>query len=183
MMNFKWQTLVAGCAVLVALLFVVAEVEARRGGGGGGRGGGRSFSRSGPAASGSVRSHKSMGSQRGGNQMSQRDHRGADRGDRRGDRNDARKENREDWQDHRDDVREDRQDFAEDVYDDRRDYYDDRYRRRVGVSITYATFSSLSCDTIHVGGVTYYQCGHDWYSRSYRGGNVTYIVVNAPAGY
>jgi hypothetical protein len=71
------------------------------------------------------------------------------------------------------------------VRDDRRDWYDDRYRRRVGVSLTYATFRSLSCTstTVIVGGVTYYRCGADWYSRAYTGGNVTYIVVTAPAGH
>jgi hypothetical protein len=71
------------------------------------------------------------------------------------------------------------------VRDDRRDWYNDRYRYRVGVSITYATFSSLSCTTtsVNVNGVTYYRCDNDWYSRAYSGGNVTYVVVKAPAGY
>jgi len=96
------------------------------------------------------------------------------RGDRQDDIQDARKERREDWQDYGDDVR-----------DDRRDWYNDRYRYRVGVSITYATFSSLSCTstTVHVNGVTYYRCDNDWYSRAYSGGNVTYVVVKAPTGY
>ena len=203
MMNWKWQSMVAGCAVLVALLFVVAEVEARRGGGGrggGGRGGGgRSFSRSGPASGGSVRSHQAPSGQRGGNRSSLSDNRGSmqdnrserrgetqdnrserrgdmqdNRSERRGEVNDNRKENREDWQDHADDVR-----------DDRRDWYNDRYRYRVGVSLTYATFRSLSCTTssVNVNGVTYYRCDNDWYSRAYSGGNVTYVVVKAPAGY
>jgi hypothetical protein len=34
-----------------------------------------------------------------------------------------------------------------------------------------------------VNGVTYYSCGPTWYKRGYSGGSVTYIVVNAPAGY
>jgi hypothetical protein len=81
--------------------------------------------------------------------------------------------------------REDWQDYGDDVRDDRRDWYNDRYRYRVGVSISYTTFSSLSCTTttVHVDGVTYYRCDNDWYSRAYSGGNVTYIVVKAPAGY
>ncbi len=199
MMNWKWQSMVAGCAVLVALLFVVAEVEARRGGGGrggGGRGGGgKSFSRSGPASGGSVRSHRAPSGQRGGNRSSLSDSRGS-RQDNRGSRQDNRSEQRgnvsdnrndrlDDRQDHRDNVREDRQDFADDVRDDRRDWYNDRYRYRVGVSITYSTFSSLSCTTssVNVNGVTYYRCDNDWYSRAYSGGNVTYVVVKAPAGY
>ena len=182
MMNRKWQLVIAGCVCLVALLFIVAEVEARRGGGGGGRGGGgrgggKSFSRSGPASGGSVRSHQAPSGQRGGNRSSLSDNRGSrqdNRGDRQDDIQDARKERREDWQDYGDDVR-----------DDRRDWYNDRYRYRVGVNITYATFRSLSCTstTVHVNGVTYYRCDNDWYSRAYSGGNVTYIVVKAPAGY
>ena len=199
MMNWKWQSMVAGCAVLVALLFVVAEVEARRGGGGrggGGRGGGgKSFSRSGPASGGSVRSHQAQSGQRGGNRSNLSDNRGSmqdnrgsrqdNRSEQRGNVSDNRNDRLDDRQDHRDNVREDRQDFADDVRDDRRDWYNDRYRYRVGVSITYATFSSLSCTTssVNVNGVTYYRCDNDWYSRAYSGGNVTYVVVKAPAGY
>jgi len=199
MMNWKWQSMVAGCAVLVALLFVVAEVEARRGGGGrggGGRGGGgKSFSRSGPASGGSVRSHQAPSGQRGGNRSNLSDNRGSmqdnrgsrqdNRSEQRGNVSDNRNDRLDDRQDHRDNVREDRQDFADDVRDDRRDWYNDRYRYRVGVSITYATFSSLSCTTssVNVNGVTYYRCDNDWYSRAYSGGNVTYVVVKAPAGY
>ncbi len=200
MMNWKWQSMVAGCAVgcavLVALLFVVAEVEARRGGGGGGRGGGgKSFSRSGPASGGSVRSRQAPSGQRGGNRSNLSDNRGSmqenrgsrqdNRSEQRGNVSDNRNDRLDDRQDHRDNVREDRQDFADDVRDDRRDWYNDRYRYRVGVSITYATFSSLSCTTssVNVNGVTYYRCDNDWYSRAYSGGNVTYVVVKAPAGY
>ena len=96
------------------------------------------------------------------------------RSDRRDDMNDNRKENREDWQDHADDVR-----------DDRRDWVDDRHRRRVGASLTYSAFRSLSCvsTTVIVNGVTYYRCGTGWYSRAYHGGDVTYIIVTAPAGH
>ena len=196
MMNRKWQLVIAGCSCLVALLFVVAEVEARRGGGGGGRGGGgRSFSRSGPASGGSIRSHQAPSGQRGGNRSSLSDNRGS-RQDNRGDMQDNRSERRSNMQENRgdrqDDIqdarkerREDWQDYGDDVRDDRRDWYNDRYRYRVGASITYSTFRSLSCTstTVHVNGVTYYRCDNDWYSRAYSGGNVTYIVVKAPAGY
>jgi hypothetical protein len=120
------------------------------------------------------------------------DNRGANRGDRqsnrsdqRGDMQDNRNDRLDDVQDARKERREDWQDYGDDVRDDRRDWYDDRYRRAVGVSITYSAFRSLSCTstTVIVGGVTYYRCGSDWYSRAYTGGNVTYIVVTAPAGY
>ena len=192
MMNWKWQSMVAGCAVLVALLFVVAEVEARRGGGGrggGGRGGGgKSFSRSGPASGGSVRSSRAPSGQRGGNRSNLSDNRGSrqdNRGEQRGDMQENRGDRQDDIQDARKERREDWQDYGDDVRDDRRDWYNDRYRYRVGVSITYSTFSSLSCTTssVNVNGVTYYRCDNDWYSRAYSGGNVTYIVVKAPAGY
>jgi hypothetical protein len=199
MMNVKWQSLVAGCAVLAALLFVVAEVEARRGGGGGGRGGGggHSFSRSGPASGGSVRSHQVSRGQRG----SMQENRGANRGDRsgqRGDMRDDRSDRRDnvrddrgdhldDRLDHRDDAREDRQRYADEVRDDRRDWYEDnyRYRRRVGTVVTVSTFNSYSCTTtkVYVDGVTYYRCDDVWYSRAYHSGSVTYVVVTAPSGY
>lgn len=172
MMDMKWQSVIAGCAVLVALLFIVAEVEARRGGGGrgGGRGGGKSFSRSGPASHGSVRGHQSSSRNRSSNRSDMRDN----RSERRDDRRDYKAERRDDRRDYRDDVR-----------DDRRDYWDRRYRRRVGVSLTLGVFNSLSCasTTIYVNGFTYYRCGYDWYTRAYTGGNVTYIVVTAPAGH
>ncbi len=142
MMKWKWQSMVAGCAVLVAFLFIVEEVDARRGGGGGRRGGGgKSISRSGPASGGSVRSQKPTRSQS--------------------------------------------SNKRKDVRDDRRDWYDDRRRRRIGTSLTISAFRSLSCTSsrIYVGGVTYYRCGHEWYSRAYHGGNVTYVIVTAPSGY
>lgn len=191
MMTWKFQTLGAVCVVLVALLFVVAEVEARRGGGGGRGGGGRNFSRSGPASQGTVRSQRPSSVQRSGNQSHRQDRsvdrsdRQNNRGEQRGDRGDQRDDTREDRQQHRDDTREDRQDYVDDKYDDRRDWVDDRYRRRVGTVLTVSSFRSLSCtsSTIYVDGVNYYRCGSDWYSRAYHGGNVTYVIVDAPAGY
>jgi len=91
----------------------------------------------------------------------------------------------DDRQDYQKNAREDRQEFAENQFDERAEWYDDRWRFAVGASLTAATFSSLSCvsTTVIVGGVTYHRCDNSWYSRAYSGGNVTYIVVNAPAGY
>lgn len=162
MMKINWQSALAVCAVLVVLLFVVAEVEARRGGGGGG-GGGRSFSRSGPASSGSVRSQRSASGSHSGRQ-----------GNRSGQRN----EMRDDRTDYRNERRDDRRDFIDDRHDDRR-------RRRIGVSLTRSVFRGLSCNTttVYLNGITYYNCGYDWYTRAYAGSSVTYIVVTAPAGY
>jgi hypothetical protein len=107
------------------------------------------------------------------------------RSDNRSNRPENRSDRLDDRQDRRDDLRDDRRDYVDDVRDDRRDWYDDRYRRRVGVSLTFTAFRSLSCTStlIVVGGVTYYRCGSDWYSRAYHGGNVTYVIVTAPAGY
>ena len=189
MMILKWQSAVAVCAVLVTLLFVVAEVEARRGGGrGGGGGGGRSFSRSGPASGGSVRSHQAPSGQRSGsmgNRQGNRNDMQGNRNEQRGNRNEQRRDVNEDRRDHRDDVRDDHRDYRDDVRDDRRDWYDDRYRRRVGSVLTVSAFRSLSCTTtrIHVNGIDYYRCDSAWYSRAYSGGSVTYVIVTAPAGY
>jgi hypothetical protein len=40
----------------------------------------------------------------------------------------------------------------------------------------------LAPTTVVVGGTTYYQCGTAWYVRSYSGGDVSYVIVNPPAG-
>lgn len=89
---------------------------------------------------------------------------------------------RDNRQDRRGDVRDDRRDFREDRYDDRRRA---RRRRRVGSVLTRSTFRSLNCHStlIIVGNVTYYRCGTYWYNRAYSGGDVTYVIVTAPAGY
>jgi hypothetical protein len=51
--------------------------------------------------------------------------------------------------------------------------------------LTMAAFHGLSCASTRtvVGGVTYYGCGGSWYNQRYVGGQVTYVVVNPPAGY
>jgi hypothetical protein len=43
----------------------------------------------------------------------------------------------------------------------------------------------MSCTSTSsvIGGVTYYDCGGVWYNRVYSGGNVNYLVVDAPAGH
>jgi hypothetical protein len=80
-------------------------------------------------------------------------------------------------------VRSQRAEYAEDLYT-YDEWSEDRWRWRVGASLTAASFRSLSCTptTVVVGSTTYYQCGSTWYNRAYSGGQVTYIVVNAPAG-
>lgn len=80
---------------------------------------------------------------------------------------------------------ENRQDNRNEYYDDRNEFYDDWRYYGVGTSITVVTFNSLSCTTTstRVGGVTYYDCGGTWYNRTYSGGTVNYIVVDAPAGH
>lgn len=106
-----------------------------------------------------------------------------------------REDNREDWQQHRQDMQEDRQDYMDSARYQRHEnveewhtydeWAEDRWRWRVGATLTAATFRSLSCTTttVVVGNVTYYQCGSTWYNRAYSGGQVTYIVVNAPPGH
>jgi hypothetical protein len=88
MMNWNWQRKFALLALIVGVFMLAADfAEARRGGGGA-----AGISRSGPAASGSVR----------------------------GNRGDARRDVRDDRRDFRRDRYDDRRDFREDVYRDRR---------------------------------------------------------------
>ncbi|MDB4433493.1 hypothetical protein N9166_02020 [bacterium] len=104
-------------------------------------------------------------------------------------------DNRQDRFDDRQDLQrdrwDDRQDFREDVYDDHHGwhghhgFYDDAWKYALGATLTVATFRALTCatQTFVVNGVTFYNCGPTWYNRAYAGGSVTYVVVNAPAGY
>jgi hypothetical protein len=117
---------------------------------------------------------------------------GTERPGQGGDRWDDRQDNRQDRQDHRQDGLDDRREYRQDVrgeyheyWHDRNEYYEDRWKYAVGMSLTRRTFESLSCSstTVVAGGVTYYNCGSTWYQRSYGGGSVTYVVVNAPSGY
>ena len=167
------------CAVTLVLL-VVFDAQAR---GRGGRGGG-GFNRGGAAAGGSFGHQRSFGGgNRGGMSNS------GNRMDNRAGRQDNRMENRADRQDNpmdnRDERYEDRRDYRDDYYDDRREWVEDRQRVRVGAYLTASAFGAMSCSPsiVVVGGVTYSQCGGGWYQRAYRGGSVTYVVVNAPAGY
>jgi hypothetical protein len=52
----------------------------------------------------------------------------------------------------------------------------------VGTAITASAFSAMSCPMtpVVVSGYTYYQCGSTWYQPTYRGSEVTYVVVNPP---
>ena len=95
------------------------------------------------------------------------------------------RENIGDRSEFRQDAHKERHEFREDVHRERHEFYEDRWKWSVGASLTAATISALTCTrtTTVVGKVTYTQCGTHWYQRQYTGGNVTYIVVNAPAGY
>ena len=55
----------------------------------------------------------------------------------------------------------------------------------VGTMINAANYSALPCTptTVVANGITYSQCGSTWYQPTYSGGDVTYVVVNAPSGY
>lgn len=113
------------------------------------------------------------------------------------DRQDWKDENREDWQDYGRNAREDRQDYY-----DHHDYYYDHHDHwewgdnveypyaaataiALGTALTVSAFNSLTCDPmiVSVGGVTYYQCGTNWYNQAYQQGDVVYISVEAPSGY
>ena len=69
-------------------------------------------------------------------------------------------------------------------------YRGGRYYNPVGtavaIGVTAAIIGSIvyslppSCSTIIVNGISYSQCGNDWYEPRYSGGSVTYVVVTNP---
>ena len=165
MRQFRGRTLMLAALAVTLTGFVATELDAR--GRGGGRGGGGGFSRSGPAAGGSIGAHRQGGIGSGG--FSRRDV----GGDRSGARRNVGRERRE----VRGDVRSERREHHE--------WYEDRWKRRAGAMLTATAFAALSCNrtTVFVNGVTYSSCGGNWYSRAYNGGSVTYVIVSPPPGY
>ena len=188
---------------------ISGDVFARRGGGGGGRGGGRGgggmsrggggFSSGGRASSGSFKSRPSASTRPSPSaRPAQPSARPADRpGMAERPNQGGRQDNRGDRQDNRQDAMKDRQDDRQEFLDDHHDeyhhdhnewyeYHGDYWAAAVvGASLTMAAWNSLACtrNTVIVDNITYYSCGGTWYQPAYSGGNVTYIVVNAPAGY
>ncbi len=154
MMN-KYYRWISCFTVLLVSSSLALQVEAR-GPGNGHRGGGGSFSRSGPAARGSVRPTRHA--------------------------KPARKSGRRDTQR---DIREERRDTRRDIREEHHDWHEDRWRRRVGAALTISVFRSLTCGVqrIIVNGIVYYRCGGTWYRRGNQGGDIVYIVIKAPAGY
>jgi hypothetical protein len=61
----------------------------------------------------------------------------------------------------------------------------------VGTTLSMAAAQSMSSSpqasctmtTVPVAGATYYQCGPNWYQKSYTEGEVTFVVVAPPPGY
>jgi hypothetical protein len=128
---------------------------------------------------------------RGDGQQGRQDNAG-DRQGNRDDRFDQGQDNRDDRFDQRQDNVSDRTEFRQDAYkehggyyNNRNEFYENRWKWAVGATLTAATIGALSCTrtTVVVGNVTYTQCGTHWYQPQYAGGNVTYIVVNAPPGH
>jgi len=194
--RLQWVT---GLSIFIMLIFIAIDTDARgRGGGGRGghsmsRGGGHSggFSRSSASSHGSMRGRSASRPSAG--RSSSRDRGGRDRPETRPDRPD-RGDNISDRQNDRQDAardrQNDRQDAARDIHDDREDWYDDRRRRVataivIGSVISAASWNSMSCarTSVVVDGITYWSCDGAWYQSSYSGGSVTYVVVDAPAGY
>jgi hypothetical protein len=142
----------AGLALLLLTLVAVQGEAQRRAGHGR-----PSVSRSGPAATGSIR------------------------GDRHRQRGSAQRHRQES----RRDAQSDRREFRQDVHKERREYHEDRSRRRRARAITASAFRSLNCarETVIVNGVAYYRCGTTWYNQAYSGGSITYVIVTAPQGY
>jgi hypothetical protein len=158
--------------VLVAFLAMLGNdlVLARKAGGG--------MSRSGPAASGSMRSQPAQ----------KRETRREAKQDVRDTRRDVKQDVRDTRRDVKDDVRDTRREVRDEIRDEREDHHEwheDRWKRRAGAALTISAFRALTCttSTIVVGSVTYYRCGGTWYQKAHQSGDVVYIVVTAPAGY
>lgn len=109
------------------------------------------------------------------------------------DRQNWKDDNREDWQEYGDKVRDERREYAEHSEWGEHGEWNEWNNvgefgagfvvgAVVGTVITAAAFNNNNCmaGKTLVGDVYYYQCGGSWYQQVYRGGEVTYIVVEAP---
>jgi len=173
--------------------------------GGAGRGG---FSAQGAAASGSIGGGQPSGGLGGGGTagggqvdreaLAQRQNErfgrlGPPDAGRQEQRQEQRAAAREDHQAYATNRREDWQDYADDHYDEHGYYPGTAAAVAAGAAVGAAAgaavatppYWTLSCTptTVVVGGTTYYQCGSAWYIRAYSGGEVSYSMVNPPAGY
>jgi hypothetical protein len=192
---------------VVAFIFLVGAIDTyargRGSGGGDNRSANRNMNRSGPARTGSMKSsdfnrqssrsssrnvERSSNTERQANRQSSNTERQANRQGNQENRQDYHTENREDWQDYGNNARNDRQDY----YDDDWDWGDNvEYPGAaaaviaVGTALTVSAFNSQTCNptAVSVGGVTYYQCGSNWYNQAYQEGDVVYVSVEAPPGY
>jgi len=102
--------------------------------------------------------------------------------------------NREEWQANQQQRQQDRQAYAEDLADEygRRlyDYYDAAdwvaagMVFAVGATLTASAVQALSCQMspVVIHGVTYYQCGTTWHQRSFSGGDLSYVAIEARSG-
>jgi len=198
-MKAPWVRWSLSFALIVLLVFVCTPVESRRSGGGNRGGGSRGMSRSGPAALGSVRAPRQstarpqpvpqrfapreqsrypvapvgvQSAATGGETAAVRANQiaGRDQGDRQ--------ERREERQDRRDEIRDEAGNQPDDNYDDDHEHY---YYYGHSANV----YTSLPCagEAVVVDGVTYWQCGSTWYTRTFSGGDVTYVATRAPAGY
>ena len=166
-----WIQGIAWSGLLLMFVFAALEVEARGGRRGGG---GRSFSRSSPARSGSVRGSRPSSGRSFSRSSPARS--GSVQGRRAYGRNPqaTRRAGRSGRRDVRRDVRSEIHEHNE--------WHEDRWKFAVGTALAISAFRALSCatSTVVMDGVTYYRCGSTWYNRAYSGGNVTYVVVIPP---
>ena len=183
-MSVTRNKMVASLLITSLVCFLSMDfADARRGGGG------HRMMRGGPAASGSFhrsfarptrslsRATMNRGLNRSAKQSTYRD-RVSQRSDNRQDRFDQRQEFRNDRYDDRKEFRKDRYDDRKEFYNDRNEWYEDRWR--TGAFLTVAAWNRMNCayTTIIVENITYYDCDGVRYERVYRGGEVTYIIVN-----
>jgi hypothetical protein len=185
-----WHTIVIGTLITMIWAVTYQIADARRGGFGGGH---RTMSRGGPAMGGSF--HRSSARPQGSfNRSMNRPQQGMnqtwgsrgsvgnrDIGDRSqlGTRTSDRtlsEEGRDKVQDRYDDRQEFRNDSKE-YYNDRQEWYENAWRR--GMYYSAARWASVGCNNVvYVNGIRYYDCGGVRYEQVYRGGEVTYIIVN-----
>lgn len=176
--NRKNKLVVFIASFLFLLVTTISTVDARKGDR---RAAG--YSKRGPASSGSFKKQKKRQKQK------RKAYKKANRraNDRKRERKDYKRERREDVRDYKKERREDRHDYRDERSERRERRQDRRTARRVvgAAALGVVAYNALKCrhEEVIVDGYAYSRCGNKWYEPVHRGGDVTYIVVEAPYGY
>ena len=196
------RTIIQSVSVLILASLVQTDAFARGGRGGGG-GGGR-FTREGPASSGGFSSRSSSGrssaqASRSTNQQNRQSAVAQNRQAQTNTRQQGATNRQQNRQNYANNAQQNRQNFANNNWDN---YYRPGWGAPVGAAAVgvaagaaagYAAgaiasptgITTLPCTPapVVVGQASYYPCNGTWYQKAYSGDEVTYAVVNAPAGY